>query len=157
MGRSTHHTSWTASFAVAAELSRRCYDVTFTVGNAPRYDLFCTEPGPLKTTFKVRVKGMSKPGAFWVRSQFFSPPTDKYLFLVVVLVPQPIDDPFRYFILSHHQAQEEFKKMPTTTKDGREIGPDLTGLYFRSITPYEGAWQTLPDSRQFHQLPPVLP
>jgi hypothetical protein len=126
MGRSTHHTSWAASFAVAAELSRRCYDVTFTVGNAPRYDLLCT--GPCKTAFKVQIKGMSKPGAIWVRSQFFSMPTEEKLFLIAVVVPQTIDDPFRYFILSYQQAQEEFKEMPTTKKNGTEISPDLTGL-----------------------------
>jgi hypothetical protein len=145
MRRSTHHTSWAAAFAVAAELSRRCYDVAFTVGNTPRYDLFCT--GPSNTAFKIQVKGISNAAAFWVQYQFFSTQTEEDLFLVVVLVPRRIKDGgFRYFILSHHEAKEAFAKLPTHKKDGRKYDPNESGLTWGSITPYENAWPTLPDS-----------
>ena len=145
MRRSTHHTSWAAAFAVAAELSRRCYDVAFTVGNTPRYDLFCTGPG--NTAFKVQVKGISNAAAFWVQSHFFSTQTEEDLFLIAVLVPRSSEDsPFRFFILSHANAKAEFAKMPTHTKTGKKYDPDSTGLNWGSITPYENAWHKLPDS-----------
>jgi hypothetical protein len=44
MTRSRHHTAWSGTLGVAAELSRHEYDAVITLGNAPTHDLICTAP-----------------------------------------------------------------------------------------------------------------
>ena len=146
MARKTHHTSLAATFAVGAELSRRGYDVAFTIGNTVRIDLICGVPDGEE--FKVQVKGISNPAGFYVQKSFFEAPPQDTLFLIVVLVPKPGDNSaMRFFILSHKEAIIESDKMPKSTRDGRPIGQHDDGLYWGSITPYENNWNKLPSLR----------
>ena len=143
MTRNPHHTSVAATLAVGAELSRRGYDVAFTIGNSPRIDLLCAVPDG--KPFKVQVKGISNQAAFWVQQTFFTAPLQDDLFLIVVWVPKPEDDSAsRCFVLSHKDAIKESSRMPRATRDGRRIAKHDNGLNWGSITPYEGEWGKVP-------------
>lgn len=143
--RSPHHTCWAAQFAMAAELSRRCYDVAFTVGNAPKYDLFCVAPSG--KTFKVQVKGTSKATyGIYLGRNFLTLPTERDLSLAVVVPPAPADEiPFRFFIFSHADAKKQWRTMPSTRRDGRPYTEaDPSGLTWGAIKPFENRWTRLP-------------
>lgn len=140
--RATQHTSSAAVLGTGAELSRRGYDVTFTLGNTGRVDMLCSVPDG--QSFKIQVKGISTANAFYIDESFFEGSAQPDLFLVVVLVPRLGDDsPFRFFMLSHADAKNEFSKMPTHKRDGRPYESG-SGLNWGSIKPYENAWGKFP-------------
>jgi hypothetical protein len=142
MKRATQHTSSAAVLATGAELSRRGYDVTFTLGNTRRVDMLCAIPDG--KSFKVQVKGISNAKGFYIDKSFFEGDIQRDLFLVVVLVP-PFGDSsqLRFFILSHSDAKSEFSKMPKFKRDGK---PYLhgAGLNWGSVKSYEGRWDRFP-------------
>jgi len=140
--RAIQHTSSAAVLATGAELSRRGYDVTFTLGNTRRVDMLCSVPDG--QPFKIQVKGISSANAFYIDKAFFDGDIQADLFLVVVLVP-PIGDStqLRFFILNHADAKSEFSKMPQKKRDGTPIVKDW-GLNWGSVTPYEDAWDKFP-------------
>jgi hypothetical protein len=147
MTRNAHHTSVAATLAVGAQLSRRGYDVAFTIGNTPRIDLLCTAPDG--TPFKVQVKGISNQAGFWVQQTFFTAPRQDDFFLIVVWVPKPADDSASsFFVLSHEDAIKQSSEMPRSRRDGRPIEKHDNGLNFGSITPYENERGKLPRLRQ---------
>lgn len=142
MARASTHTSLAAALATGAELSRRGYDVAFTLGNTPRIDLLCAVPDG--RAFKVQVKGISNPSGFRVQQAYFEATPQADLFLVVVLVPAIGDEScFRFFVLSHKEAIDESSKMPKVKADGRKYEKG-SGLNGGSVTPYENAWKKLP-------------
>jgi len=56
--RSGHRTQWTAQFAVASELCKRGYEISFTMGNAtPLADLMVVSP-KLEKMLLIDVKGL---------------------------------------------------------------------------------------------------
>jgi len=142
MKRTNQHTAWAATFSIAAELSRRGYEVAFTMGNTPRIDLLCSVPDG--KSFKVQVKGISSKNAFYAQKHFFDAPTQNNLYLVVVLVPRDNELPLQFFILTHKEAQQEFKSMRKMKKDGRPYESGF-GLNWGSITPYKNKWATFPE------------
>jgi hypothetical protein len=146
--RTIQQTSSAAVFAIGAELSRRGYDITFTLGNTRKVDMMCSIPDG--KTFKIQVKGISDEWAFYIDKPFFDGATQKDLYLVVVLVPKEArnDLPFRFFILSHEEAQNQFKRN-LYKKDGTLITKNF-GLPFSSIKPYENKWETFPNSLLNH-------
>jgi len=141
MKRATQHTSSAAVLASGAELSRRGYDVTFTLGNTRKVDMLCSVPNG--RPFKVQVKGISNPNGFYIDKSFFEGDTQQDLFLVVVLVPTDIDSSMRFFVLFHADAKSEFSKMPTHKQDGRPYD-NGAGLNWGSVKPYENEWSKLP-------------
>ena len=56
MKRDRFQTQWAGQFGVAHEMTRRCYLVSFTMGNAPAVDLLCKSPND--TTFSLQVKSL---------------------------------------------------------------------------------------------------
>src|SRR5258706_15944318 len=109
MKRKTHYTSQAALLATGAELSRRGYDVAFTLGNTPRIDRICGVPDG--TPFKIQVKGITWESGFRVQKAFFDQARQDDLFLIVVRVPPPGEEKrFRYFVLSHHEASETYSE-----------------------------------------------
>ncbi|HPQ44219.1 MAG TPA: hypothetical protein PKZ42_08315 [Syntrophales bacterium] len=141
MTRNKQHTASAAAFAISAELSRRGYDVAFTIGNTPRIDLLCSIPGG--KSFKVQVKGISGSYGFYVQKEFFERYSEEELFLVVVLVPKDEQTSWRYFILTHEDSRNEFAKTRKTKKDGTSYTSGF-GLNWGSITPYENKWDKFP-------------
>ncbi len=141
--RDKRQTSSAAVLAIGAELSRRGYDVTFTLGNTRRVDMLCSVPNG--APFKIQVKGISGEYGFYIDKSFFEGKTQQNLFLVVVLVPPLGDDaPFRFFILNHTDAKDEFSRMPQRKRDGsRQPNP---GFNWGSVNRYENAWGKFPPS-----------
>ena len=146
MKRNKQHTASAAALAVSAELSRRGYDVAFTIGNTPRTDLLCSVPEG--KAFKVQVKGISGSYAFYVQKEFFDKKDrEEALFLVVVLVPNDEQTSWRYFILTHEDSRNEFAKISKIKKDGTRYVSGF-GLNWGSITPYENKWDKFPIKTQ---------
>jgi hypothetical protein len=117
--RSNYHTSLAAALAVGAEMSRRGYDVAFTLGNTPRIDLLASVPDG--RPFKIQVKGISKPWGFFLQTSFLRAKIQRDLYLVVVVVArhalQEKSTGFRFFILSHADAKREGKTcQPRTSR-----------------------------------------
>ena len=63
-----YQTQWAAQFYAAAELTRRGYQVAFTLGNAPRTDLLVSTPND-DLQFKIDVKGQSTRTFGWSRNE----------------------------------------------------------------------------------------
>ena len=142
MKRAIQQTSSAAALATGAELSRRGYDVTFTLGNTRKVDMFCAVPDG--RTFKVQVKGLSNRNGFYIDKDFFEGATHGDLYLVVVYVPPlGVPGPMEFHVLSHDQAQHEFSKMPTHKKDGR-LYPNGAGMNWSCVAPYKDAWAAFP-------------
>ena len=141
MKRAIQHTATAAVLALGAELSRRGYDVTFTMGNTPKIDMMCSVPN--RPAFKIQVKGVSNRAAFYVQEEFFSGDAQSDSYLVVVYVPKlETKDSFEFHILRHDQAKLEFEKMPKFKKDGRPyIGG--SGLNWKSVSQYKD-WNAFP-------------
>jgi len=139
MKRPSHQTYAAATFATLAELSKKGFDVSMTIGNTARTDLFCSLPH--SSPLKIEIKGISGANGFNIKKEFFELTEDSQRFLIVVLVPQN-DAPFRFFILSHKEARSEFSKMPEKRKDGRKY-ENGNGLNWGSVSSYENAWETL--------------
>ncbi len=142
MKRGKQQTSSAAVLATGAELSRRGYDVTFTLGNTPKVDMICSLPDGLP--FKIQVKGISGEYDFYINKSFFDGDAQKYLYLVVVVISVDDNSPFSFYILSHEEAQNEFNKLPITKKDGSPI--TQFGLGWTSVKRYKNKWDTFPHS-----------
>src|SRR3989304_9610157 len=100
MKRAIQQTSSAAVLATGAELSRRGYDVTFTLGNTRKVDMLCAVPDG--RTFKVQVKGLSNRNGFYIDKAFFEGATRDDLYLVVVYVPPlEVPGPIEFHVLSH--------------------------------------------------------
>ena len=143
MKRKPHYTGWAGALATAAELARRNYDVTFTLGNTPKVDLLCAVPdGP---PFKIQVKGITYANALFVQKRFFEMATQDNLFLVVVLVPDSEDDaPFKFFILTHAEAKAAYASMRKVKRDGTPYKEGFEGLTWGVVKAHEGMWDKLP-------------
>lgn len=126
--------------ASGAELSRRGYDVTFTLGNTRKVDMLCSVPDG--KPFKVQVKGISNPNGFYIDKSFFEGDAQRDLFLMVVLVPADVDSSMRFVVLSHADAKSEFSKMPTHKQVGTPY-ENGAGLNWGSVKSYENEWGTL--------------
>lgn len=137
--RKRQHTASAAALATGAELSRRGYDVAFTLGNTARLDMLCCAPNG--KAFKVQVKGISDKYGFYIDKSFFDG-DDEDLFLVVVLVPYGEDEPFQFFVLSHAEAKKEFSKMPRIHQDGTPLKESGPGLNWGSVKGYPG-WTSI--------------
>jgi hypothetical protein len=62
-----HQTQWAAQFAVASELCKRGYEVSFTMGNtAPVADLMVVSPVQ-REMFLIDVKGLYRPNPWLLK------------------------------------------------------------------------------------------
>jgi hypothetical protein len=126
MTRSRHHTGWAGALAVAAELSRRSYDATITLGNTPAIDLLCSSPEG--KPFKVQVKSLSAPNYVLIRKEMLDGPPLDDLFFAVVMVPNEDDRPFEFHVLTHAEACDLYRQQPPLRKDGKAYKPGMDGL-----------------------------
>jgi hypothetical protein len=103
--RSRHRTQWAAQFAVASELCKRGYEVSFTMGN--RTPLADQKP------FLVDVKGLYRRNP-WIISRKSA---REDLFYVLAYVPE--DAPNEFFILTqsqvNHYLDAELKRLGRTS------------------------------------------
>lgn len=143
MGRSSHRTGWAGALAVAAELSRRAYDVTIALGNTPTLDLLCASP--TGRTFKMQVKSLTYPNWVFIRSSAFTDPPADDLYFVVVMIPPDPALPFEYYFLTHAEACALHAQHPQVRKDGQPYKPGGDGLAWAEVRPHRGRWDKLPE------------
>lgn len=140
--RSRHHTGWAGVLATAAELTRRCYDVTLTFGNTPKTDLVAAAPSG--DAFCLQVKSASTPNWVPIQKAILESPVRSNLFFVIVLVPSAPDAHFRFFVLTHAEIQAAWDKVPKTTRAGQPLKPGWEGIGWGAVAPHENAWHKLP-------------
>ena len=88
-----HQTQWAAQFAVASELCKRGYEVSFTMGNtAPVADLMVVSPVK-REMFLVDVKGMHRVNPWIIKRKA----PRAMLFYVLAFVPD--NAPNEFFVL----------------------------------------------------------
>ena len=131
-----HQTQWAAQFAVASELCKRGYEVSFTMGNsAPIADLMVVSP-VRREMFLVDVKGLYRKNACVIKRK----PTRANLFYVLAFVPA--DESNQFFILSQQQAhthiESELKRLDRPPSYG------VTGFVWKLAEQYQSAWNQLP-------------
>ena len=91
-----HQTQWAAQFAVASELCKRDYEVSFTMGNAaPLADLMVVSPKG--AMFLIDVKGLYRINPRLIKRK----PTMANLFYVLAFVP--VGEPNQFFVLSQER------------------------------------------------------
>jgi hypothetical protein len=157
MMRKKEQSEWSATYAVAAELTRRGYRVGWPMGNAPVKDLLVESPDGLHfyvdvkgAIFPPRRKGNSEPCAhcYLIQESRLKSEPDTKLFFVFVAIPPNLDQCCEYAVLSHRQLQElDRTETETSTglrKDGRPYAPWPAGVDHRWLAPYLGKWEGLP-------------
>ena len=131
--RKSEISHWSGQFFAAAELSRRGYRVSFTMGNAPSTDLVAVSAKGYQ--FRVEVKTVRKYGNSWLVK---SVPKDSDLYYVLV-VSRPKDDfpqPM-YWILTAREAHILLRK--------RERDGTSPQILKGDIGHKEAGWEKLPD------------
>ena len=131
-----HQTQWAAQFAVASELCKRGYEVSFTMGNAtPVADLMVVSP-VRKKMFLVHVKGLYKRNP-WVLKR--KAPRDD-LFYILAFVPP--DAPNEFFIMSQQQANHLIDDELKRLKRRYDYSP--TGFLWTQALDFRNNWDILP-------------
>jgi len=135
------HTQWGTQFLVAAELERRGYTVSFTMGhNTPVADLMvATAAGE---QFSVDVKGQSGRSSWNLRAK----KDWKNLYYVLVYFPphKPSKkrDADRFFILTQAEANELVRVYRNNHPGDTGKAP---GFAFKDPQPFEDSWRALPE------------
>lgn len=135
--RHVHRTQWAAQFAVASELCKRGYEVSFTMGNAtPLADLMIVSP-KLKRMFLIDVKGLYRPNPWVIKRKTVR----EELYYVLSFVPEKNAN--RFFILSQNQVntyvQYELKRLR------RPDDYPMTGILWKQAETHENDWNVLPE------------
>jgi len=132
-----HHTQWAAQFAVASELCKLGYDVSFTMGhNTPEVDLLALSP-KTKSIVEIDVKGQ-KSRNFW---RIKDRAARAGLFYVLALV-QP-GRPNEFFVMNEADVRREQKLY---RESGVKYDPRFAGFNWGACKPYGGpdCWSRLP-------------
>ena len=127
-------TQWAAQFLVAAELERRGYVVTFTMGHAtPVADLMVGHESGEQ--FWVDVKGLGKPNSWFGKPK----PARSKLFYVLVLVGRERAAD-RFFILT----QAEWNRLIEDYEKGHPTQKKSGGFGWRDPHGHENPWAKMP-------------
>jgi hypothetical protein len=134
--RSVHRTQWASQFAVASELCKRGYEVSFTMGNtAPIADLMVVSPQH-RQMFLIDVKGLYKVNPWAIKHK----KVRDGLFYVLAYVPD--DSPNRFFVMNQEQAnryvEQELKRL------NRPDNYPMTGILWKQAENHENHWHLLP-------------
>jgi hypothetical protein len=132
--RSRDRTQWAAQFAVASELCKRDYRVTFTLGNNPGFDLMVMSPN--KISLPVEVKGLHKP-AFWQMEKKPPHPGLSYVFAYV-----PDDEPNQFFVMT--QATINHLIDAWANRKGPPPPQARLGVPWKDAEKHKSAWRMLP-------------
>lgn len=136
-----HQTQWASQFAVASELCKRGYEVSFTMGNnTPLADMMVTSPKN-REMFLVDVKGLAYENYWQIKRQ----PSRSGLFYVLALVPREREN--RFFILTQDEINAniiiEFDRLPDEKKKLGEVANRL-GMRWKDSLKFENRWEVLP-------------
>jgi hypothetical protein len=131
-------TQWTAQFFVAAELSRRGYLTSFTLGNAPVTDIVACIPDQ-KKIFRVDVKGLSTK-TFWLLKR---PNSDPKLYFIFVYIPTDLNEKPHYYIMTSSKVTKRWDTNNDKAQ-GSKGWVKAPGLYWKDTQEFEDCWDTLP-------------
>lgn len=135
--RAVSRTQWAAQFAVASELCKRGYEVSFTMGNhTPLADLMVVSP-KLKKMFLVDVKGLYKKNPFVVKRKAVR----ESLYYVFTFVPD--NQANQFFVLSQEQTNIYIQSELSRLK--RPNSYPMTGILWKQAANHENAWNALPE------------
>ena len=128
-------TQWAAQFAVASELCKRGYEVSFTMGNStPVADLMVISPGG--EMFLVDVKGLYRSNPWLIKRK----PDNARLFYILAFVPTGA--PNEFFVMSQDTAtkliQAELKRL------SRPDDYPVTGIVWSLARDHKDKWEVLP-------------
>ena len=134
-------TQWTAQFLAAAELCRRRYVVTFTMGNCTQdYDLIVATPAG-EETFFVDVKGLSSKNDWLIRKKN----AISNLYYILVSVDRANRDSDRFFIMAQEDVNNELALYYSKPKrDGTPKSDSAQGFGFSQAEKYKDNWDNLP-------------
>jgi hypothetical protein len=134
--RSGHRTQWAAPFAVASELCKRGYEVSFTMGNrTPLADLMVVSPDQ-RRMFLVDVKGLYTKNFWLIKPK----QTRDELFYILAYVPN--SDTNQFFVMTQTDVNSLIQS-ERIRLNWKEDEPML-GLNWTFALPYKDAWQVLP-------------
>lgn len=134
--RAVHRTQWAAQFAVASELCKRGYEVSFTMGNTtPMADLMVVSPGQ-RRMFLIDVKGLYRKNPWVVRRK----PNVPHLHYVFAFVPD--DSPNRYFVIPQKRVNAYVEQ--ELARLGRPDDYPMTGILWSQAEGHEDDWAALP-------------
>jgi len=135
--RAPHRTQWAAQFAVASELCKRGYEVSFTMGNTtPLADLMVVSP-KLKQMFLVDVKGLYRKNAWNIKSK---PPRDN-LYYVLALVPD--DAANQFFIMTQKEMNASINE--NLKRLGQPDDYTMPGIVWGQASKHGNRWGILPE------------
>ena len=136
IARRGHQTQWAAQFAVASELCKRGYEVSFTMGKTtPVADLMVVSPVG-REMFLIDVKGLYRPNPWVLKRKAIR----ANLFYVLAFVPAGA--PNQFFIMTQKQADKliaaELKRLD------RPDDYSMTGFVWKLALDHRDAWHVLP-------------
>jgi hypothetical protein len=133
-----YRTQWAAQFYAAAELTRRGYLVSLTLGNAPVADLLVVSPSGKH--FMVDVKGLSSKN-FWL-AQEREPQDD--LYFILVYLPSEFQPP-SFYVLSSAELVKAIKALKAQTlAAGKKWVESGAGINWGTALEYQNRWELLP-------------
>jgi hypothetical protein len=132
----SHQTQWAAQFAVASELCKRGYEVSFTMGRStPEADLMVLSPAE-RAMFLIDVKGLYRRNPWLVKQKT----ARLNLFYVLAFVPTNAAN--RFFVLTQAEMTDlihaELKRL------NRPSSYPVTGFAWGLAETHEDAWHKLP-------------
>jgi hypothetical protein len=133
-----YRTQWATQFYAAAELTRRGYLVSFTLGNAPVVDLLAVSPQ--NNHFMIDVKGLSSKN-FWLVQE--RKPKDD-LYYILVYLPPDFQSPHFYILTSAYLMQEIGKLKNATIEAGKRWVDSGAGINWGTALDYKDRWELLP-------------
>lgn len=143
---SRYRTQWASQFLVAAELTRRGYLVSFTLGNAKFTDLMVETPG--NKHFSIDIKGQSMKN-YWIIKPSENNRDDQYF--ILVYVPRNLTESPQYFILNSDDITKELKQHLERMKQAEIVRGkpyshkfETGGMAWDQPLKYEGLWDKLP-------------
>jgi hypothetical protein len=130
-----HQTQWAAQFAVASELCKRGYEVSFTMGNAtPLADLMAVSPSG--KMFLIDVKGLYRTNPWIIKRKSVT----SNLFYVLAFVPS--DQPNQFFVMSQKQVTNLIQSELTRLERADDY--PVTAVVWKAVLPQKDAWHVLP-------------
>jgi hypothetical protein len=143
-----YHTQWAAQFYVAAELTRRGYLVSFTMGNAKRTDLHVENSKG--ESFSVQVKG-AKTQKGWYVSEPKSPHGNLYYVLVYVPDEDSGSRPSpRFFVLTEAETKSVVERDVPRYMEKHRVSREeaekkvQTGVAWKDANRHPERWDKLP-------------
>ena len=130
-----YFSQWTAQFYAAAELTRRNYIVSFTMGNAPKTDLLVQAASG--KSFRIQCKGQRNEST-WITGYV---PNTQDLYYIFVYIPRIASKPPRFFIMDSQRVKILVKEK----KDQSSSKKPWNQLSWKTPHPFENEWNILPE------------